>query len=1254
MKRQTQIILTTLAVLICCTVFVTGFNDQTDAEEITYEYSVKNNNLGFSVTYNIADVNDDTVFNESIANNATATTRLEPGFYTFTTVKDGTVLDIRTGTIDADFSTSIGKYGINRNGIKAEAGAFTATVTHVNPAYEITSAVTNINGITVDSDHLDSAIFAYVSDTIIADIVPENPGYAEYIAGSTFTGSGNLMLYLYPAIERSITVFSGVDLFIGMKIAHFVDFKEISPASSLDNGDGTTTYKYNLASNSTYGLRANDPTDANHITFASNLKFGSDTFTSLDLTAPGLMTVSGKNSRTVTETITANADIADMYANCDHTGAVYLGVGDTAKVDTFRTFQALDTITSNYFIEPVYNYSALSNDGVITIGSDGTITANKTGTAYVIVTYNAMNYLIINSPTLGTPTFYGACAPANTYVIAVSVTASGDAPALSTNITVNDRLASDKLIGSQVDCDVDIFYFLRENGEFIYTFTPEAGSTVSVLNPVLSDGTITSFSEGRVINNNGTFSISLKEGRNVVAVTKDGQTAYQIMRAAPITIDVTNTTSQERDTEGKVAPGDVLEISISGAYDLHKLAGVYNPQAGATVQLVDNVGNKYIPTNTTKQYALPYTTVLYTITVPGGISDTFALGGYISSAGFGDPACSHHLISSEYGKGANFNALMRNYVMGSVAGPTFEVVDYYTLTYDTKENIEILFTNPTKTAMGGSYNFGTMDIKGNDAVIYFNSANYTLVAGSTVFTKDGQPTTVFGLNSGKIEVDGTSIAAKRAVVAEDLEAGIYTFKVVYGNAMSQITYTGTIVVSEGTYTFEKYVIAGASTTLEDMPAKALAAAEAENKQFSGWLVNGELKSAGWSFTPTSNMSIPAAFSADYTFILKDSVKGKINGTYTGVGINAVQALSNALDEAGIPYGFNPAATSIIFETGSISDWVCEWRSADSDCFGTNVAVWNYSTANGWFPGNTFGTDPGTVFLISYERFFVPTGESAVAMGITSDGSGSFNVPAGLCVSDGTGVHIAPMDLNAAPEDLVFEPYFFLTFDSNGGSPVGKIAAKAGTAVSAPAVPTRSGYDFIRWSSALPSVMPSNDALFVAEWMLVPVPSEDGGYIADAKNGGSFVVPESVSGKTLIIDMADDSSITIADSGSLAGKTVNAKIDKVENLSDKKGQAFEFIFTADGASYNGTMLVTVAYDVGENGTPHVYYWDGDKSVEMKIVSYTSDSITFETQHNSIYIVSSESKVDYGMWPPAIIVAIFVVVGIWFFASGRKTE
>lgn len=76
--------------------------------------------------------------------------------------------------------------------------------------------------------------------------------------------------------------------------------------------------------------------------------------------------------------------------------------------------------------------------------------------------------------------------------------------------------------------------------------------------------------------------------------------------------------------------------------------------------------------------------------------------------------------------------------------------------------------------------------------------------------------------------------------------------------------------------------------------------------------------------------------------------------------------------------------------------------------------------------------------------------------------------------------------------------YTITFDTDGGSEVDPITQDYGSAVTAPAKPTKEGYFFFAWDKNIPTVMPGEDITIKALWIPNDNPS-----LGDA-NGDGYV------------------------------------------------------------------------------------------------------------------------------------------------------
>ena len=92
--------------------------------------------------------------------------------------------------------------------------------------------------------------------------------------------------------------------------------------------------------------------------------------------------------------------------------------------------------------------------------------------------------------------------------------------------------------------------------------------------------------------------------------------------------------------------------------------------------------------------------------------------------------------------------------------------------------------------------------------------------------------------------------------------------------------------------------------------------------------------------------------------------------------------------------------------------------------------------------------------------------------------------------------------------------YTITFDTNGGSAVAPITQDYGTAIAAPAAPTKTGYTFMGWEPALPAIMRAEDMTLTAQWRINRYT------VTFDTNGGSAVAPITQDYGTAITAPAD--------------------------------------------------------------------------------------------------------------------------------------
>lgn len=260
---------------------------------------------------------------------------------------------------------------------------------------------------------------------------------------------------------------------------------------------------------------------------------------------------------------------ADIYLNINQRGQLNLkSEGGYHDIVNLRTWQLTASITGNNFLEPDFYYTVLNTDfqpdnSVVEVDADGHLTPKAPGTAIVQVRYNALGFHGKN---------WSEIWAENTGTFVVTVDADTDAmPADNIHLAYKPT--------NPMDAEHDILYYLSDQPGYSLTFTPQAGCTVTVANPVVDTAGNTvsypdAFSAKNVTANaDGSVTVLLTFGRNIIRTADNaGNASYQVLSAKPMTSEI----CYPRDDKF-ILPGDHVKLQFSGLYHVAgKLAGIYN------------------------------------------------------------------------------------------------------------------------------------------------------------------------------------------------------------------------------------------------------------------------------------------------------------------------------------------------------------------------------------------------------------------------------------------------------------------------------------------------------------------------------------------------------------------------------------------------------------------------------------------------------------------------------------------------------
>ena len=509
-------------------------------------------------------------------------------------------------------------------------------------------------------------------------------GYLPLYKSNTLTFNANINGNIPLGKDYCISLPADAELALGTKSAHYVTFRNVEPVSVETEGD-TKKVTFRLAENQVYNYRTwkeGGLTQAGYFTMTLNeANLPALSFTEEDYKA--------FSPKTIKHDVQWNMgyETGDILVNINEHGHLRMNIGDTYEAHAMRSWQLTDNTVNNYFFEPDFHYTVIDTEGkpstgVIEIDNADTSTdpwsvikAVGKGTAIVLVTYDAIGLNYYSSAKkaafLGGE-YWSAIWPENTAAYVVTV-GEGEC-AVKPNMVINEAYNEEakKNAGKFVDAEHDIFYYLDTEAGFTYTFTPENAAKIEIAYPTIGTqmATYTGFgTEGITRNEDGSYSLLLKEGRQIVRLTDaSGNSIYQVLTAKACHRDIINAS---REGSKIFQPGDKVKIQYSGLrHPANKLAAVYNMSAYITYNGIPNGSSLTLGSG---QYTFGSSPQAQAVTVDiptdfdvDNTPEVVMNEGVIQVIGFGDPIGNHRIIKRRTGLYSNFAAVSHKTYFGAI------------------------------------------------------------------------------------------------------------------------------------------------------------------------------------------------------------------------------------------------------------------------------------------------------------------------------------------------------------------------------------------------------------------------------------------------------------------------------------------------------------------------------------------------------------------------------------------------------------
>ena len=602
----------------------------------------------------------------------------------------------------------------------------------------------------------DSCIFV-VGDTVQATVTPDpvaRPTFNTATAKKTPTMNDSLSVSCKAGVNVTFTVPENSTVTMGTLTKYYV-YSYIEPVSR-DAEANTVTYR--VDQNTDYFYRVQNPDGVTYWDYKHWSADDAITLTAEDLHIGDTSFTKG----TIYRFEKNQYDRADIYLNINTQGYKSMAVGETFELNSFRNWFAIESFMNAKVALPDMHYQVIDVNGqpsdVVTITPDATnsnvatMTANKAGTAIVLVTYDAMTYMQGMTTTTANREF-SAIWPECTGVFVVTV--GSDGTGIETNMTL-DRMDAAITKDEQriLDAEHDILFYLGNEGAS-YSFKPEDGCTVTVARSTVGDEmTFNGFTNsGVTVAEDGTVTVTgLTTGRHIIKVEKNGAANYQVVTARGVSYKLVDNDGKELTEAAKAAlkAGDTVNLQFSNLVSpKEKLSGAYNFNFSLYYQGEDGTFFKSDPGGNFGVYDFSGNPArqLISITIPKyWDGETYSLSGAIKQAGWpGVPT--HRGITYAAGTNPGFNAPSTSGILARLPELTLALAKTNFLTgklsfvgSDGKAIARTSLTVTLKDAAGNTVNVadnGSFKCYAEEYFYTISGQGVEYTTGSVTVTKDG-------------------------------------------------------------------------------------------------------------------------------------------------------------------------------------------------------------------------------------------------------------------------------------------------------------------------------------------------------------------------------------------------------------------------------------------------------------------------------------------------------------------------------------